>query len=201
MPKFLIFLLAINVVIFSILLSFLWIKPTERKDEALYLLEVLREIVKANEVKMLSEHKLLEGLQEYPADYHDIKSGQRYLWFTMSSTPVNVMNSKMVSRSKNTSFFGYFIVVNPNSYIVDFGWHKPWLIFYSCGGATVRKPVMDDGVNGWWGHPLKGLSKGLQRLGVKSFLLTNGGILLMLFHGETIKNTISGSVLPRYLPG
>ena len=36
---------------------------------------------------------------------------------------------------------------------------------------------------------------------VKSFLLTNGGILLMLFHGETIKNTISGSVLPRYLPG
>ena len=37
--------------------------------------------------------------------------------------------------------------------------------------------------------------------GVKSFLLTNGRILLLLFHGETIKNTISGSVLPRYLPG
>lgn len=122
--KLLIFLLAINMVLFGISLT-LWIKPDERKDESLYLLEVLREIVKANKVKMLSEHMLLEDLQEYPANYHDLEQGYRYLWFTMSSTPVNVMNSKRVTYSKNTSFFGYFIVVDINSYIVDFGWHKP----------------------------------------------------------------------------
>lgn len=122
--KLFIFLLAINMVLFGISLA-LWIKPDERKDESLYLLEVLREIVKANKVKMLSEHMLLEDLQEYPANYYDLEQGYRYLWFTMSRTPVNVMNSKRVTYSKNTSFFGYFIVVDINSYIVDFGWHKP----------------------------------------------------------------------------
>jgi hypothetical protein len=116
--------LAINMVLFGISLA-LWIKPDERKDESLYLLEVLREIVKANKVKMLSEHMLLEDLQEYPANYYDLEQGYRYLWFTMSRTPVNVINSKRVTYSKNTSFFGYFIVVDINSYIVDFGWHKP----------------------------------------------------------------------------
>ena len=37
--------------------------------------------------------------------------------------------------------------------------------------------------------------------GVKSFLLTNLPILLILLYGQTIKNPISGSVLPRHLSG
>jgi len=37
--------------------------------------------------------------------------------------------------------------------------------------------------------------------GVKSFLLTNALLLLILLHGQTIKNPVSGSVLPRHLPG
>lgn len=106
----------------SFVATFLSLSGNAKEREALYLLEALKRIIRENRVKPVA-NGLLNRLRMHSEKYTD--DGHRYYWFTGADTPVKAMNFHSVQPSKRSSFFGYYIVADRDSNIVDFGWHKP----------------------------------------------------------------------------
>ena len=95
-----------------------------KQHEALYLLEALKQIIRKNRVKLV-ENDLLNRLEPHSTKHSGSGDEYRYYWFTSKETPVKIMNSGSLQPSRRASFHGYYIVVDQDFYIIDFGWHKP----------------------------------------------------------------------------
>jgi hypothetical protein len=96
------------------------------KAEALYLLETLRQNHLLTQGKLAESHPLVHQMETYPGDNYALSPGQRYVWFTMGPEPVDAMQKARVSASDaGQSFAGFFLIIDEERRILDFGWHKP----------------------------------------------------------------------------
>lgn len=96
------------------------------KAEALYLLEALRQVLAFEEGKLPKDHPLLYRMKQYPDEKYALPLGQSYVWFTMRPESIRVMQKAEVStRDAGHSFYGFFLVIDNEQRILDFGWHKP----------------------------------------------------------------------------
>lgn len=91
--------------------------------ESLYLLEVVRHIVKNNKVKIVEDNSLMNGAitQNHVSDGIE----QRLLLFGMSESQIKFFNHENIQPGERLDFHGFYISVDSNSYITDFGWYKP----------------------------------------------------------------------------
>lgn len=96
------------------------------KAEALYLLETLRQVLAFEEGKLPKDQPLLYQMEQYPGERYALLPRQSYVWFSMRPESTRVMQKAEISaRDAGQSFAGFFLVIDNERRILDFGWHKP----------------------------------------------------------------------------
>jgi hypothetical protein len=113
-------------IVFSCFLGwFVLCSHTAQEEEALYLLEAIRQIVRSD-FSISDNIPILDGKEVYPVGYYNLPKEQRYIWFTMGDQSQRVMDKiNVTGKNIKGTFSGFFVVIDKKKGVVDFGWHKP----------------------------------------------------------------------------